>query len=123
MPTTWDDIIINQDFVGGDIQWVEEESGAMYRGPIDKISESEGGRLIEFTLSWCAHLHLPGSWHIAHAKASIGFSKEEATLKPLPNGCIEFEVPHFAGGILYPRGKNLDLKEVKGSVYTGSLLH
>lgn len=128
---TWDDILRDLGIGGRDVGFVEGIEGApggMYRGPAKEAREIEevDGTYLEIEFEWFAHYSITGSvgfWHILHEESKIKFAKKLVSFMLEEDGSINFEIPDFATGTIYPPGDNLDPKEVKGFDHTSGLLN
>jgi hypothetical protein len=110
----WKEILERDDIVGGDIE--AQDSGDVYRGPIESITMK--GDAVSIKSTWMAKL--PGGigsdsgwekWHITQMSFSINF----VTPQDIGDGRILFQIPGLGVTTIFPKGgSKLDPAKVRG---------
>ncbi len=112
---TWEDVLKREDLVGGDIQWCE--NGTLFRGPLNKIERHD--EEIHFSSPWFAQKKESGWEYDPKAKLDTAVFCENRP-KETEDGNIQttlfFHLSCVFTVTIFPKGKNLDSHQVRGSV-------
>ena len=118
----WEEVFFRKhEFIGGDIEWVEniEPNGIfMYRGPIQEIELHSD--TIHFHLLWIAIAPLRpnglrGQWQ-HFPNRSLVLYMDASLPRNVRAGHVRFEIPRLGSGVLYSvTGPKLDLCAVTSS--------